>query len=408
VSTVFRPADEREIARFLAAATARGEPVEIGGNGTKRGVGRPLQAAQAMTTQSLTGVTLYEPTEMVMSARSGTPLARIEEELARKNQRIAFEPLDLGPALGMAAGAASIGGVFAANLSGARRIAVGAARDHLLGVRAVTGKGDVVKSGGRVMKNVTGYDVARALAGSWGTLAMLTEVTFKVAPVPEETATLMVLGLPDAIGVEMMCAAMGTPYEVSGTVHVDAALTSRLRHAGLQAQGKAVTALRLENFSKSIAYRRDRLTDALKAYGVVGTLDHENSVAFWQELGQLSPFAPTPTATALWRISTRPTLSVKLVTAMRRFMSCAVMYDWSGGLIWAEVPGDGDAGAADIRRLMASYDGHATLIRADASVRATLDVFQPLEPGVDRIQRKLKETFDPAGILNPSRMYAAY
>jgi glycolate oxidase FAD binding subunit len=408
VTNVLRPTEEQEIARLLAGASARGEPVEIGGNGTKRKIGRPIQAAHALTLQGLSEITLYEPTEMVMSARAGTPLAVIEQALASHRQCLAFEPLDLGAALGVTPHQATIGGVFATNLSGARRISAGATRDHLLGVRAVTGSGEIVKSGGRVMKNVTGYDVARALAGSWGTLAVMTEVTFKVAPVAEETATLVLFGLPDAIGVEVLCLALGTPFEVSGTVHLDPTLAQRLRTPELAGHGKAVTALRLENFSKSIAYRGAQLKDVLNAYGEIHTLDHAGSEAFWRDIAELAPFSPTAGNSALWRISTRPTLGVKLVEALKKFMPCTVMYDWSGGLIWLEVPGEGDACAADVRRLMASYDGHATLIRAEPAVRASLDVFQPLEPGLDAIQRRLKETFDPAGILNPARMYAAY
>jgi glycolate oxidase FAD binding subunit len=395
---VHRPAVDWELANLLRDATAGKIPVEIIGAGTKRAIGRATQAATPITTSSLSAITLYEPTELVMSARAGTPLARIEAELAINNQMLAFEPIDLGPAMGEAPLKGTIGAVFATNLSGARRVMSGAARDHILGVVAITGNGDAIKSGGRVMKNVTGIDVARGLMGSWGTLAVLTEVTFKVLPKPQTQATLAFAGLPDEIAMEAMCQALGSPFEVSGTVHLQAGLARRLWHAGMRSAGTAVTALRIENFESFVSYRTGKLTELLKHFGEIHVLEHDSSVAFWDEMRQLSVLQNS-TAT-LWRISTTPRLGPKVV-------SVDAMYDWSGGLIWVEVPSSADAGATDIRRIMAVHGGHATLIRADTPVRAAVDVFQPLEQGIARVTAKLKATFDPAGILNPGRMYAS-
>ena len=401
-----RPVDEREFARLLAEATATTTPVALAGAGTKANIGRPINATTQLSTRALRGITLYEPSEMVMSARTGTALAQIEDALSARRQMLAFEPIELAPLVGVQAGQGTIGGVFATNLSGARRIRVGAARDHLLGVRAVSGGGEVFKSGGRVMKNVTGLDLCRGLAGSWGTLAVMCEVTFKVQPMPEETATLILLGLPDEIAVEVLCEAMTTPYEVSGAVHLQHSLVARLWYDGLREQGQAVTALRLENFAKSVAYRKVRLMEHLKAYGEIHELDSENSLAFWGELRQLSVLQEGEAP--LWRISTAPTAGPRVVAAISAYMRCRAFYDWSGGLVWAEVLPTTDAGAADIRRVIATHGGHATLIRAEPQVRAAVEVFQPLEAGPDRLSRRLKATFDPAGILNPGRMYAGF
>jgi glycolate oxidase FAD binding subunit len=406
VLTNMRPVDEREFSRLLAEATATSTPIALAGAGTKAGVGRPMNATTHLSTRALRGITLYEPNEMVMSARSGTSLAQIEDALSARRQMLAFEPIGLAGLAGGEAADGTIGGIFATNLSGARRIRVGAARDHLLGVRAVSGSGEVFKSGGRVMKNVTGLDLCRGLAGSWGTLAVMCEVTFKVQPMPEETATLVLLGLPDEIAVEVLCEAMTTPYEVSGAVHLQPAFVARLWHDGLRAQGQAVTALRLENFAKSVAYRRARLKEHLKAYGEIHDLDAENSQAFWGELRQLSVLHDSDAP--LWRISTAPTAGPKVVAAISAYMRCRAFYDWSGGLVWAEVLPTTDAGAADIRRVIAAHGGHATLIRAEPQVRAAVEVFQPLEAGLERLSRRLKATFDPAGILNPGRMYAQF
>ncbi|MGI9383135.1 MAG: glycolate oxidase subunit GlcE [Methyloligellaceae bacterium] len=403
MSDVLRPSDEQELAAAISEAAASETPLEIYGGGTKRNVGRPLQTGAVLTTEALTGVTLYEPNELVIAARAGTPLSEIEAALAQNGQRLAFEPIDLAPALGGDAGVGTIGAVFATNLSGSRRILAGAARDSLLGTRAVNGQGEVFKSGGRVMKNVTGYDLCRGLAGSWGTLAVMSEVTMKVLPKAEETRTLVLSGLTDAMAVEAMCVAMGTPYEVSGTVHLQAPFAAALGDQALSEAGVPVTALRLENFSPSVAYRADRLKAVMGAFGTLIELDHARSQAFWAEIGRLKFLQGTEGD--VWRLSIAPKLGSELVAAIAAHLDCRAAYDWSGGLIWLEVAPSADAGATEIRRAVAEIGGYATLIRAEPSVRASVDVFQALEPGVAAITKRLKAAFDPGGILNPGRMY---
>jgi glycolate oxidase FAD binding subunit len=389
---------------MIAGCAEKGLPIEVMGGGSKRAVGRPIDSAISITTASLRGITLYEPSELVMSARAGTPVSHVEAELAAHGQMLAFEPIDVAPAVGGPQGAQTIGAVFATNLSGARRIRAGAARDHLLGIKGVNGRAELFQSGGRVMKNVTGYDVARGLSGSWGTLAVLTEVTFKVLPWPETAATIVYLGLPDNLAVELLCAAMALPVEVSGAVHLQAPVAARLGHSGLKTMGKAVTALRIENFSSAVAGRKLKLKEALKVYGKALELDHRESLELWGELRRLSVMPNRHTL--LWRISTKPTTAPKLVAAIKRYMPAEAFYDWAGGLIWLEVPATADAGTAEIRRAAAIHGGHATLIRAEPAVRASVEVFQPLNPAVERLTRDLKAAFDPAGILNPGRMYA--
>jgi glycolate oxidase FAD binding subunit len=399
-----RPATDRELANVLTDASANRTPVEVMGAGSKRAVGRPSQAAVSLTTSSLAGISLFEPTELILSARAGTPLARVEAQLASHGQMLAFEPVDLGPVLGIEPGHTTMGAVLATNLSGSRRVASGGVRDHALGIKAVSGAGQTFTSGGRVMKNVTGLDLTRGLSGSWGTLAVLTEVTFKVMPIPEETGTLILLGLPDSIAVEALCAAMGTPFEVSGAIHLQEALCGRLWHADIRTAQKAVTALRIENFSRSVSYRMQRLKEVLKPFGDVHELDHASSLAFWDELRQLSVLQRSDAP--LWRISTAPRSGPKVVAAIGRYMPSSAFYDWSGGLVWVEVLPAADAGAADVRRVVATHGGHATLIRAEPAVRAAIDVFQPLEPALSHISREIKAVMDPAGILNPGRMHA--
>jgi glycolate oxidase FAD binding subunit len=404
VTAVYRPAAEWELASLIADANAKSVALEIAGNGTKRDVGRPFAAGAVISTTGMRGIPLYEPSELVMSAQAGTLLADVERELATRGQMLPFEPADLGPLLGGEAQAGTIGAVFATNISGARRITAGSARDHLLGVKAVTGRGEIVRAGGRVMKNVTGLDVGRALTGSWGTLAVMSEVTFKVVPVPEHTGTLVIFGLNDDIAGECLCRALGTPYEVSGAVHLQEPLARRLWHPGLRSPGRALTAVRLETFASFMPYRVERLKKEIAHFGDIHVIDHQNSLAFWAELRQLSVLQQLQTP--LWRISTAPRTGPRLVASVGRYLAAEAFYDWSGGLVWLLVPDSADAGAADIRRVIATHGGHATLVRASAEVRGGVDVFQPLEPGIERLSRKIKATFDPNGILNPARMHA--
>jgi glycolate oxidase FAD binding subunit len=407
LATDMRPVFEKDAAQMLAEASRAGAGIEIVGGGSKRAIGRPSNATHVLSTRGMKGITLYEPNEMVMSARAGTPLGEVQALLARSNQMLPFEPAEYAGLLGTDPASATIGSVFAMNASGPRRILAGAARDHLIGIRAVSGTGELFKSGGRVMKNVTGYDLARTLAGSWGTLALLTEVTFKVVPVPPATATIVLQGLPDEIAVEVLCAAMGTPFEVSGAVHLQADVAAGLEHPAFRGQARAATAVRLENAPASIAYRAGKLVDLLKPYGAAVQLDTLNSLSFWDELRRLEMFRAG--TGHIWRISTAPTKGPAVVAAITRYARGArAYYDWSGGLIFIEVPATADAGAADIRRVVATHGGHATLLRAEAPVRAAVDVFQPLDPGVQKLSARIKTAFDPAGILGPGRMATAY
>ena len=397
------PDTVEELAYLVAEAADTRTPLEVMGRGTKREVGRPVQYGAVLSTESLTGIQLYEPSELVLVALAGTPVAQIEQALVEHDQEFPFEPIDLGPVLGFGRGQGTIGGVVATNFSGSRRILSGSARDHVLGVQAVNGSGETIRAGGRVMKNVTGYDLGRALAGSWGTLAVMTEVAIKVLPAQREVRTVLCFGLADPNGIEALCLAMGTPFEVSGTVHMHAELAERLSDQEIANAGASVTAIRVENFPASARYRSSRLKQMLQAYAPALELDTLRSRAFWDEIRTLKMFQKSDRP--LWRISTVPSTAAKLVHNLARKIDVRVLYDWSGGLIWLETPPISDAGAVEIRRNLAEIGGHATLIRAEAPARAAIDVFQPLDKPVMALTAALKRAFDPVGILNPGRMY---
>lgn len=405
MSEFWRPAADWELQSMVGQLASARRTAEIVGLGSLRTMGRPPRADVAITTASLRGITLYQPTELVMSARAGTPLTEVEAELAAHGQALAFEPMDLGPSTGGPVGAQTIGGVFATNMPGSRRISAGGARDHLLGVKAVNGRGEAFKSGGRVMKNVTGYDVARGLTGSWGTLAILTEVTFKVVPIAEAVLTLAYPGLPDDLAVELMTKAMATPFDVAATAHVPKGTAARVSHPRLKALEDSVTLVRLENFARFLPGRKDKLKELLKVYGAPIELDAEGSQSIWSDICALKvmPYSPD---TSLWRISTAPTKAPEIVAAIEKFMPAHALYDWSGGLVWLEVPAAADAGSADVRRAVAVRGGHATLVRAAPEVRENVEIFEPMRPEVDRLTRGLKDAFDPMRLFNQGRMYA--
>ncbi len=392
--TAHSPATESDIAAIVADARKNKSTLAIEGGGTRAGLGRLARADAVLSTRALSGITLYEPAEMVISARAGTPLREIENALAGAGQCLPFEPMD-SRALYGAPGEPSIGAVAACNISGPRRVQAGAARDHLIGVRLVNGRGEIVKSGGRVMKNVTGLDLVKLNAGAFGTLGVLTEVTFKLTPVPRAAGTLVFEGLDDDRAIACLCAAMGTPFEVSGAAYLPRG----------QGGEPSRALLRIEHFPDSVDYRLGRLAQALASFGSPARLDELATRAIWKDIRDVAPLIE-PRDRAVWRISVAPAAGATAARVIARAIDARWYSDWSGGLIWASTPAGGDCGAAVVRGATASAGGHATLVRAPDDARTTLDVFQPLADPLMQLTRGLKASFDPDQVLNPGRMYA--
>jgi len=391
---IFSPASEAEACTIITDARAAKRPLAIEGGGTRAGLGRAAQAEATLSTKALTGITLYEPAELVIAAKAGTPLAEIEATLAARGQRLPFEPMDHRALFG-AQGEPTIGGITACNISGPRRIQAGACRDHLIGVRLVNGRGEAVKSGGRVMKNVTGLDLVKLNCGAHGTLGLLTEVTYKVLPKPEIAGTLALFGLDDARAIEALSRALGSPYEVSAAAHLPAGTGSE----------KPRTLLRIENFAHSVDYRLRELQKLLAPFGEGLRLIEDEAHALWRDIRDCRFFAE-PRDRAVWRISTAPTRAAAFVERLAAQRDLRCYYDWGGGLIWLSVPEVDDAGARAIRAALASSGGHATLVRGSPDLRSRIDVFQPLAAPLLKITAGIKAGFDPDAILNPGRMYA--
>ncbi len=400
---VLRPADARQVEELVAWAAAGETPLEVLGGGSKRALGRPVAAEHTLDLSGLTGISLYEPEELVLSAAVGTTLAEIERTLAAHDQVLAFEPPDLGPLLGAQAGSGTIGGAVACNLAGPRRIKAGAARDHFLGLEAVSGRGEAFKAGGRVIKNVTGYDMCKLLAGAYGTLAAMTRVTLKVLPAPEATRTVLLLGLDPVEATAAMTAALGSSHEVSGAAHLPASLAARLAEAA--GAGKSLTAIRVEGIAPSVEARTAALRQELSDYGRAEELDDAGSRALWARIRDAAPLADPPDR-VLWRLSVAPQAGHSVAAALADGHEVEALYDWGGGLVWLALDGGDDAGAEAVRKALEPRGGHATLVRAPAEVRAAVPVFQPQPEPLAELTRRVKEAFDPNRILNRGRMYA--
>ncbi len=388
--TPLLPPDEAALAALLAGAIA---PLAVTGNATKSAMLRPVQAAQTLSTAALAGIPLYSPKELVLRAGAGTPLPVIEATLAAAGQQLIAEPPDFSALFGTLR-PATIGGIVAANLSGPRRIAWGATRDHLLGIRAVNGRGEVIRSGGRVLKNVTGLDLCKLLAGSHGTLAVLTEVTLKVLPAPEAVGTVALPVADAATGAAALAAALGSPYGVSAAAFLPA---EAARLVGLP--GPAALA-RIEDFAPSVAYRCGRLAGELG--GGAERLDDAASRALWRAIRDAVPLGADPAAgEAVWRLSVRPSAGAAAMAAsgLRGFL------DWGGGLVWLAGPAT-EATHQQVCAAARAQGGTWTLFRAPEALAAAVAVIPPEPAPLARIGAAVKAAFDPRGILNPGRMAA--
>lgn len=375
-----QPVDLKELQDAIAGATS----LEVLGSATKRGIGKPVKAQGTLDLSHLLGITSYEPEELVFSALAGTPRHVAEAALAKSSQMFAFEPPDLSALLGTQ-GTGTLGGMIATNLSGPRRIKAGAVRDHVLGFEAVSGRGEIFKAGGRVVKNVTGYDLPKLMTGSWGTLAVLHEVTLKVLPRPESEMTLVVHGVNAQEASQIMSAAMGSAAEVSGAAHVPE---------------KRETYLRIEGITPSLFARRVMLENVLKPFGKISVQPESASRAQWIAIRDAAVLNALPHE-AIWRVSVAPMDGHRVLDAVKNARG---FMDWAGGLVWLAVPDRGDAGAGDVHAAVKVLGGHAMLIRAAQSIRESVDCLTPEAAPLAALNLRVKSAFDPGSILNPGRM----
>lgn len=371
---VLKPDTEQQLIEAIEDAAG---PLIVEGRGTKLGLGRAVVGDTVLKLSGFTGITMYEPDEMVFTARAGTPLKEIEDALAAKNQCLAFEPADLGPLWGKDE-EATLGGTIAAAIAGPRRFTAGAARDHLLGFVAVNGKGDRFKAGGRVVKNVTGYDLPKLAAGAFGTLFAMTELTLRAVPRAAATTVLALEGKEPAEALRVLRAAANSPFEPSGLAHLSA---------------KAFTLIRLEGNSEGVAARANEITSTIAP--AARALDPSEGQAHFRGIAKVHPMFGA--STMLWRASVPPSRAHDFVT---RVSPLSWVADGAGAILWLEL---NELSTIDVHALASGVGGHATLVRRGA--HQTDHIFPPLDPATLALTKQLKLAFDPKLRLNPGRMY---
>ena len=393
------PHTEAALAQAIGEAHDLGTPVWVQGQGSKAATMRPVSAERQLSTANLTGIELYSPKELIFSAKAGTPIAEIEAMLAANDQHMIAETPDFSALLGSTT-PQTIGGVVAAGLSGPRRISLGATRDHIMGVRAVNGMGETIRSGGRVLKNVTGLDICKLLTGSHGTLAVMTEITMKVLPAPERRATLAIGGLDPVQGVAALSAALGSPYAVSAAAYLPDAAAARL--PVISWLGGSVTLARIEDFTPSVAYRADKLRADLAGFGMAEILDDGASRSLWQAVRDAQPL-DAKAEDAVWRVSVRPSAGPRVLAALQDAFGAAGFLDWGGGLVWIAGPAT-EAAHIAVMQAAQREAGAWQLLRGPATLRAACEVIPPESAALAKIGLRVKQAFDPKSILNPGRM----
>ncbi|CCQ72517.1 glycolate oxidase subunit GlcE [Magnetospira sp. QH-2] len=398
----FRPINEQQVQQAVAWALAEGESLEILGEGSKSLLGNPLTESYKLDMRGMVGVISHEPSELVLTARAGTSLSEIKKHLKAANQHLAFEPPDLGPLLGGNAGGGTIGGAVACNLSGPRRPMAGALRDHLLGMRGVSGRGEIFKAGGQVVKNVTGFDLSKLMAGSFGSLVVLTEMTLKVLPAPQVSRTLMLKGLNETDAVALMTALLGSAQDPTGAAHLPGDVVGPDSSLHDNGETASLTLIRLEGTLPSVEARQATVRQMASPYGQMAVLDGPASRMAWKEIRDGLFFAGDETQ--VWRLSLPPSDAPAVVTALKAIPGARLFLDWGGGLIWLSLPSSDDACHQTVRAALVEERGQAMLIRADEAVRARVPVFHPQAPAVAALSERVRRSFDPNHILNRGRM----
>lgn len=394
MSDILKPENEEQVQEAVNwALSNNARAMEVIGHGSKRGLGHQVAGDAVLDVSGLSGITLYEPQELVMTVKAGTPVSHVQAALDDANQMMAFEPWSANSLYGSGSQGGTIGGLFAAAVAGPRRPLAGSARDHLLGFHAVSGRGEQFKSGGRVVKNVTGFDLSKLMTGSMGMLAVMTEISFKVLPKAQKTRTVLLFGTDEAD--EAMRLTQNSPYEVSAVAHLPQSVAKRSTVSYVRGAGTSVTAVRVEGPGPSVEVRSGALLEILDKYGDVDVLHSDNSFALWQEIRDVSYFSDDR---QLWRLSVTPGDGVHIASRL----AGEYYLDWAGGLIWLALEPTDDASAAEVRAALTN--GHATLMRASYEVRSRVPVFQPQPAAVAALLKRVQNGFDPHGILNPGRM----
>ena len=402
MAEIYSPSSENEVVDFIKDSYSLQTPIEISGNNSKP-IGRLIQCSKSLQFKNFNGIVEYLPEELYIKVKSGTSLALIEAELDKKNQELAFEPSDMGFLYSGKSNKGSVGGAVACNLSGSRRFRAGALRDHILGFCGVNGKGEIIKSGGTVVKNVTGYDVSKLITGSYGTLVALTEIVLKVQPKNEESQTLLINNINLKMALNVFSKAMHTSVEISGACFYPAKISKFFKLNDLDTN-TSITAIRLEGPKISVTERVNTLKKLFSDYKTtISVLENYQSRIFWQNTTDLQFFNNSKNVVA--KIVLPPLNADQL---MNNFENEELKYvvDWAGNLIWVELPENDSVLLKHLRTEILKLSGHMTIIKAPNHVRIREDFLTTVDENIKVLSLKIKESFDPKKILNPGKMYS--
>jgi len=403
------PSNEKELSDFIKKFYKSNTPIEIIGSGSKKEIGKPLQCAKILNLSKLDGIIKYLPEELYIQVKACTPIKKIEEELKKKKQQLAFEPIDFGNLLSGKSNYGTAAGQVACNISGSRRFKVGSVRDHVLGFRGVNGKGEIIKSGGSVVKNVTGYDLSKIICGSYGTLVVLSEIIFKVLPMPEESKTLVIHDLKMETANYLMNEAISSSYDISGAVFLplgpkisgctmDVEKTFKLNDLKY---GGPLTAIRIEGSRNSIDERAQNLIDDFKIREFnLSILEKIQSEIFWNKVRTLEFFSSSKNN--IIRIVLPPSQTVQLIYQLSGKFKYYL--DWGGALIWMEASELSEEMFESIRKKVVKHGGYVTMIKNSNNLPYVEEVFTINRSRFD-ISQNIKKSFDPKRILNPGKMY---
>ena len=403
------PENEKEVSNLIKRFYKSNIPVELIGSGSKKKIGRPIQCAKTLNLSKLNGIVEYLPEELYIKVKAGTSIKQIEEKLKENKQQLAFEPIDFGSLLNKKSDYGTAGGQIACNISGPRRFKVGSVRDHVLGFRGVNGKGEVIKSGGVVVKNVTGYDLSKLMCGSYGTLVALTEITFKVLPLYEENETLIIHNQKIESAIDLLDRAISSSNDISGAIFLPTEpqvpgcvmnIEKTFKLNDLRQEG-SITAIRIEGSKDSVDQRIQNLIHELKAKNFnISILEIHQSEIFWNKVKSLEFFSSSKNS--IIRIVIPPSESIKLVYLLSNKFKYYI--DWGGALIWIEAFELTEEMFESIKRKVVNHGGYLTMIKNSDYLPYVEDVFT-INKDRFNISQNIKKSFDPKRILNPGKMY---
>ena len=400
-SEVLKPENENELQQIIKYCYKKDLPIEIVGAGTKNNIGRKLQCAKTLDMSNISGIVDYKPEELYITVKAGTPIKNVQDELKKNNQYLAFEPINFSEIFKKSSNEGTVGGTLSCNFSGSRRFKVGSARDHILGFKGYNGKGEKIKSGGTVVKNVTGYDLSKLVTGSFGTLLVLSEITFKVLPLQTDTKTIIVSGLALERSLGIMGSAMDSSNDPSGLVFYPDNFRNNFVFNDLTHPG-SITAIRVEGTKTSTEQRINNLIQGLDLIDKnITVLDSTQSEIFWEDTRALKVFSKNQKN--ILRAVIPPSETVNLINRLKAFHP-NYFIDWGGSLIWLELDYLSNQKIDQIRKRVLDAGGYLTVIKSPTNIKSSSEIFT-IDPIKFKISQNLKRSFDPKRIFNPGKMY---